>query len=141
APEPQVADSQRHFHRRPDLVGEDEQGQVIGPEPFGPAFQAVDVVARGPRLPDAARSVFRSAGEAPALDIDDESSAGAVDDEIKALHGFVVEGGAVGFVDGYIPEPPGPQIALESRFVVVAAVHGSGGGKWDSCDLWDLRDS
>src|SRR5688572_21461682 len=94
---------------------------------LGPADEPVDVLARRPRLPNAPRLVLRPAGEAPALHVHQQLRAvGAVNDEVQTLDRRVVERDAVGLVHSDVAEPPGTQVRLEGRLVVVTAVHGRG---------------
>src|SRR3712207_8662944 len=58
----------------------------------------------------------RAAGEAAALDVDQQPhAAGAADDEVEVLDRLLAEHGAARLVDGDVAQAVGLQVALERR--------------------------
>jgi len=95
----------------------------------GPGFEARDIVAEAPVLPDAARFLHRAAELAP-LHIDDEPRLiGRNHQEIGRLHRVVVEIAAPGFHDRQRRNPALAQIGFEGDFVVVVGLHDSSNGE------------
>src|SRR5207249_3723252 len=103
---------------------EDEQAAVTLAEDLRPAGQAVHVLLRGPRFPDAARLVRGAARIAAALDIDQQPQAAvAVDDEVEVLDARGAEVAAPALVDRDVAEAVALQVRLEGSLVAIAAVH------------------
>jgi hypothetical protein len=110
---------------RQHAIHEDEERLIIRPEQRLPMGQAVNVVSRRPAFPHVTRLLGWSAGELPALHIDEQAGAGRPqDDEVEVLDRHIAEDRAARFIDGDVAQALLLEKRLERRFVGVAAVHG-----------------
>src|SRR5262245_4891883 len=125
APAPHVRRVVGQLDRRSQVVGEHQQPLIVRAEQAGPALQALDVLARGPALPDAPRLLRRPAREAPPLHVPlQPRPARPVDDEVEALDARLAEHRPPRLIDGDVAQALLLQVRLERRLVQVGSFHG-----------------